>query len=96
LKGSSIGQALLNLVPAKPLARPAAGSARKIAQAKFRSASSGFGAFAAAIAEIAALQRGWREFRMAQSSFEHGDPALPKNWTLSDCRDCLSKNSGGL
>jgi len=38
----------------------------KIAQLKFRLSSSGFGAFAAVVIEIAAVQRGWRDFRMAQ------------------------------
>jgi hypothetical protein len=28
--------------------------------------SSGFGAFAAAVVEIAAVQRGWRDIRIAQ------------------------------
>jgi hypothetical protein len=37
----------------------------KIAQLKFWLPSSGFGAFAAAVTEIAAVQRGWRDIRMA-------------------------------
>jgi hypothetical protein len=37
----------------------------KIAQLKFRPPSSGFGAFAAAAIGIAAVQRGWRDIRMA-------------------------------
>jgi hypothetical protein len=36
---------------------------------------------AAAAAEFAALQRGWRDFRIARWSRESGNPALPKNWT---------------
>jgi hypothetical protein len=32
--------------------------------------------------QIAALQRVWRDFRMAQSSCERDDAALPKIWTL--------------
>jgi hypothetical protein len=37
--------------------------------------------FAAADGEIAALQHGWRDFRIAQISCGRGDAALPKNWT---------------
>jgi hypothetical protein len=37
----------------------------QIAQFKFRPASNGFGALAAAVAEFAAVQRRWRDFRMA-------------------------------
>jgi hypothetical protein len=36
---------------------------------------------AAAAAEFAALQRRWRDFRMAKRSRENGNPVLLKNWT---------------
>jgi hypothetical protein len=36
-----------------------------IAQLEFRLPASSFGGFAAAVDEIAAPQRGWRDFRMA-------------------------------
>jgi hypothetical protein len=52
-----------------------------IAQLEFRLPASSFGGFAAAVDEIAAPQRGWRDFRMAPFSCELGDEALPKNWT---------------
>jgi hypothetical protein len=52
-----------------------------MAQLKFWLPVSGFGAVTAAAIEIAALQRGWRDFRIAQISCEPGDVALPKNWT---------------
>jgi hypothetical protein len=44
----------------------AGGDAPRIAQLKFQIASSGFGAFAAAVVAITAVQRGWRDIRMAQ------------------------------
>jgi hypothetical protein len=72
------------LVPSTALSRPRAPGRRwslKIADLKFCLPSKRFGIFAAAIIEIAALQRGWRDFRIAQCSCEHGNPALPKNWT---------------
>jgi hypothetical protein len=68
LKGSKQGQPLLNLLPCRPLpdrARCAGDRLRKIAQFKFRSASNGFGALAAAFIEFAAVQRYWRDSRMA-------------------------------
>jgi hypothetical protein len=52
-----------------------------IAQLKFWSPASSFGGFAVAVDEIAALQRGWRDFRIASFGCERGDAALPKNWT---------------
>jgi hypothetical protein len=36
------------------------------ARSEFRSPASGFGLAVAAAVDIAALQRGWRDFRMAQ------------------------------
>jgi hypothetical protein len=69
LKGSGIGHALLNLVPSRALRGRhswAGGDAPRIAQLKFQIASSGFGAFAAAVVAITAVQRGWRDIRMAQ------------------------------
>jgi hypothetical protein len=74
----------------------AAVDARKIAQSKFWIVSSDFVAFAAPAVEIAAMQRGWRDFRMARPSCEHGDLAMPKNWTLQGWRDCINKNIGGF
>jgi hypothetical protein len=52
-----------------------------IAQPKFWSASSSFGVFPAMAGEFAAVQRGWRDFRIAQSSSQQGDPALPNYWS---------------
>jgi hypothetical protein len=46
--------------------RRAGEPAQEIARPEFRPAASSFGAFAAAIAEIAAVQRSWRDFRIAQ------------------------------
>jgi len=43
----------------------ARGGARGSLGSKFHIASSGFGAFAAAVVEIAAVQRGWRDIRIA-------------------------------
>jgi hypothetical protein len=37
----------------------------------------------ATIGKIAAMQRRWREFRMAQPSRERDAATLPKIWTLS-------------
>jgi hypothetical protein len=59
----------------------AAGPAPKIAECKFRLDCRRFRKPAAAIGEIAALQRRWREFRIAQSSRERDDATLPKIWT---------------
>jgi hypothetical protein len=69
LQGSSIGHALLNPVPSRALARSgrrALDNAYKIAHPKFRLASSSFVVFAARASDFAAVQRGWRDFRMAQ------------------------------
>jgi hypothetical protein len=41
------------------------GAAPKIADAKFRLASNSFDVFNVARREIAAVQRGWRDFRIA-------------------------------
>jgi hypothetical protein len=68
LKGSGIGHALLNLMPLRAFAGPAQPGSRwrpGIAQLKFRIASSGFGALAAAVVEIAAVQHDWRDIRIA-------------------------------
>jgi hypothetical protein len=62
--------------------RRAAGARGKAAQPEFQLPSNSFGAFAAAAGEFAAVQRGWRDFRIAQSSCESADPSLPKNWSL--------------
>jgi hypothetical protein len=40
-------------------------AAREIADAKFRLASNSFDVFTAATREIAVVQRGWRDFRIA-------------------------------
>jgi mannose-6-phosphate isomerase-like protein (cupin superfamily) len=45
---------------------------------KFQTASRCFDTFDAANSKIAAVQRGWRDFRMAQSSFERADPRCQK------------------
>ena len=50
---------------------------------KFGLGSKRFGALAAAVAKIAAVQRDWRDFRIAPSSRERDDATLPKIWTLS-------------
>jgi hypothetical protein len=63
--------------------RRASANTREIAQLKFRPPASSFGARAAAVIEIAALQHGWRDFRIAQINCERGDAALPKNWTAA-------------
>jgi hypothetical protein len=52
--------------------------ARTIAQSKFRIGSSGFGALATLAPAFAAVQRGWRDFRIAQLSFERADPRCQK------------------
>jgi hypothetical protein len=44
----------------------AAGAGRKTAQPEFQLPSNSFAAFAAAADEFAAVQRGWRDFRIAQ------------------------------
>jgi hypothetical protein len=41
-------------------------AARDIAQFKFQHPSKRFGGVAAAVIEFAAVQRGWRDFRIAQ------------------------------
>jgi hypothetical protein len=51
------------------------------ARPEFWPASSSFGVFQAAAREFAAVQRGWRDFRMAQPSSRQGDPALPNYWS---------------
>jgi len=61
--------------------RLAGADASRIAQLNFCLPSKSFGRFAAAVIEIAAVQRRWRDFRIAQCSCEPGNPALPKNWT---------------
>jgi hypothetical protein len=65
------------------------------AQPKFRIACSGFGGLAARSANFAAVQRGWRDFRIAQSSFERADPRCQKigRRRLSRSRQ---KNGGGI
>jgi hypothetical protein len=66
LKGSGGGHALLNFVPSGAFAGPIPLSRRWRAQNRaleFQPAASGF---AAAAMEIAAMQRGWRDFRIAQ------------------------------
>jgi Cupin domain len=59
----------------------AGNDAPRIAQLEFCLPCKSFGTSTAAIIETAAVQRGWRDFRIAQRSCEHGNPALPKNWT---------------
>jgi hypothetical protein len=62
---------------------------KKIADPKFRIVASDFRNPAAAVGEFAAVQRGWREFRIAKSSCEHGDPGCQKYGRSPDCRDCI-------
>jgi mannose-6-phosphate isomerase-like protein (cupin superfamily) len=57
--------------------------------------SSGFGAFAAAVTEIAAVQRGWRDIRMASSSCEREIRRCQK-LDAGVCRDRADQNSGGF
>jgi hypothetical protein len=69
LTGSSREQALLNLMPSDAIVRSAwtiSDLAPKTALSKIRPVCRDFDSPAAAIAEIAAVQRGWRDFRMAQ------------------------------
>jgi hypothetical protein len=69
LKGLSSGHALLNLVPSTAFSPPLALGRRRasrIAQLEFCLPSKSFGTSAAAIIETAAVQRGWRDFRIAQ------------------------------
>jgi hypothetical protein len=56
---------------------------------EFQIASKCFRAGSAGWLEFAALQRGWRDFRMAQSSFERADPRCQKigRRRLSRCRE---------
>jgi hypothetical protein len=56
------------MVPRGPLRgrrRQAGDAAHKVAQLEFRPASNSFSASAAAVIEFLAVQRGWRDFRMA-------------------------------
>jgi hypothetical protein len=48
------------------------------ARLEFQIASNRFRAFAAGLSEFAAPQRGWRDFRIAQSGFERADPRCQK------------------
>jgi hypothetical protein len=57
-----------------------------IAQLEFCLPSKSFGTPAAAIIERAAVQRGWRDFRMAITSCDRNDAPLPKIWTLASLR----------
>jgi len=69
LEGLSIGHGLLNLVPSRtPGDRHcrAGSGARKITQLEFPVSSKSFGTVTAAAFEFAAVQRGWRDFRIAQ------------------------------
>jgi len=75
--------------------RRAGDDANKIAQLGFRHRSSSFGVFAAAAGEIAAVQRGWRDFRIAPSSCEREILRCQKIGRSSDCRDPINENSGG-
>jgi hypothetical protein len=75
--------------------RPARNAARKIQRLKFRSASNSFDVFNAAVFEIAAVQRGWRDFRMTQSSFERADPRCQKIGRRRLSRP-TRKNGGGF
>jgi len=63
----------------RPDRRPCAGNP----QPEFRYLTRRFAVFAAAIAQIAAMQRGWRDFRIAPCSRERDDATLPKIWTPS-------------
>jgi hypothetical protein len=68
LKGSRIGQSCsswCHAVRGWQLDRAAGADTGKIAQPEFRIASSNFGASAACARKFAAVQRGWRDFRMA-------------------------------
>jgi hypothetical protein len=58
-----------------------AGAERKIVQPEFQLPANSFAAFATAAGGFAAVQRCWRDFRIAQQSCESADPALPKIWS---------------
>src|SRR5947209_4715001 len=45
---------------------------------EFRLAANGFGLLSGALRKFAAVQRGWRDFRIAQSSFERANPRCQK------------------
>jgi hypothetical protein len=64
-----MGHALLNSLPSTTVfirRGVAADAMPRQAQLKFRIAYSSFRVLAAAVAIFAAVQRGWRDFRMAQ------------------------------
>jgi len=61
--------------------RPAAGSAPKHTESGFRHPPKRFGGLAGTIPKIIAVQRAWRDFRMAACSRERDAATLPKIWT---------------
>jgi hypothetical protein len=73
--------------------RYAGDDARKIARLKFQPASKSFAVFMTAVFETAAVQRGWRDFRIAPSSCERGDFGCQKIGRLR--RMFMNGNSGG-
>jgi len=92
------GHALLNFMPFRAVSRFEATPSRsrtKLARLKFQTASKSFDILNAAIAGIAAVQRGWRNFRMAQSSFERADPRCQKIGRRRLSRPAR-KNGGGF
>jgi hypothetical protein len=74
----------------------AAGAAPGTAELRFRLDCRRFRSRAASVGEIAALQRRWREFRIAPSSCERDDATLPKIWTLSSVSNSPNENRGGF
>jgi hypothetical protein len=58
--------------------RRAGDHGRNIAQLEFRPPTNGFDVLAAAAIDLAAVQRGWLDFRIAQWSFERADPRCQK------------------
>ena len=67
--GLKVGAWMLNMLPCMTYCVPrssAADAPSRITQFKFRIADSSFRPLTAAVVKFAALQRGWRDFRIAQ------------------------------
>ena len=91
LQGLSIGQALLNFMPSEAglcePRRPRRSGAGKIALTEIPSrAPTASPCSTAAILEIAALQRGWRDFRMAHMKLVNAAIRAAKKLDAGDCR----------
>jgi len=89
---------LLNLPPSgtPEAAAPRRGRGQAgIARRKFPTAAKSFRALAAAVIEFAAVQCGWRDFRIAQRSFERADPRCQKIGRRRLLRT-RKKNNGGF